>query len=272
MKTSKRLILLVTVLLLTFSTFAAAFSVSAYEELIYDENVANGDRRVFDFASLLSDTEINDLETQIDEAAKDSSLDIVVVTVNDTYGKSNMDYADDFYDYNGFGYGANNDGVLLLVNMDSRTTWISTCGKGIEYLTDSRIEKINDHVTDELGSGNYFDGISKYVDDVKDYVGSSFKLLGMVYRPFTVFVCVAIALVIGLIYYCKIVHSYKFNGKTDPYAYRQNSTLHLTNTSDVLVDTNIVTTRIERSSSSDGGSSTHTSSSGTSHGGGGGSF
>lgn len=274
MKKSKRLTLLLTALLLVMSLFAATFSASAYEDIIYDENLGNGSRRVFDFANLLNDSEIAQLESKISSVYSDIKLDIVVVTVNSTYGKSDEEYADDFFDYNGFGYGSNYDGVLLLINMDSRTTQISTCGSGIDYLSDSKISDITDDVTSELKYGNYYDAIEAYVDAVDDSVGSTFKLFGLVYRPATIFICLGIALLIGLIYYARVIHTYKYNGKTEPYPYRQKSTLHLTNQSDVLVDTHVVTRRIERSGGSGGGggSSTHTSSSGRSHGGGGGHF
>ena len=53
-------------------------------------------------------------------------MDLVVVTANTLGGKSPMEYADDYYDYNGY----TDDGALLLVSMEDRDWWISTKGSG----------------------------------------------------------------------------------------------------------------------------------------------
>ena len=41
-------------------------------------------------------------------------------------GKTAEAYADDYYDYNGYGYGENDDGLLLLVSMGEREWAITT--------------------------------------------------------------------------------------------------------------------------------------------------
>ena len=45
---------------------------------------------------------------------------MVIVTVDDTRGKKARDFADDFFDYNGFGYGRDRDGILLLIDISDR--------------------------------------------------------------------------------------------------------------------------------------------------------
>lgn len=47
-----------------------------------------------------------------------------------------MEYTDDYYDSNGYGYGKNHDGCVLVINMKSRDWWLST------LLTDSRTESL----------------------------------------------------------------------------------------------------------------------------------
>ena len=39
--------------------------------------------------------------------ANNTSMDIVIVTTDDAEGKSSLAYADDFFDYNGYGVGEN---------------------------------------------------------------------------------------------------------------------------------------------------------------------
>ena len=61
-------------------------------------------KRVIDEAGLLNSSEMNLLSEKIDTIIDKTNLDIVVTTTNNTNGKSSMEYADDFYDYNGYGF------------------------------------------------------------------------------------------------------------------------------------------------------------------------
>ena len=86
-----------------------------------------GDKdRVVDDADLLSDSEEKALREKLEEIRVRQKMDIVIVTVNTLNGATLVDYADDTYDYNGYGYGNNRDGLLLLINMENRDWYIST--------------------------------------------------------------------------------------------------------------------------------------------------
>ena len=62
-------------------------------------------QRVYDFAELLSDSERENIEEKISDASEQSGLDIVVLTVNQMFGKTDREMADDFYDNGQFGFG-----------------------------------------------------------------------------------------------------------------------------------------------------------------------
>lgn len=90
-------------------------------------------------------------------------MDIVIVTTSDAGGKTSREYADDYFDDNGYGVGDDRDGILLLLDFDNREAYISTSGSGIKYLTDERIERILDDVFnsgltegDNYGAANAF--------------------------------------------------------------------------------------------------------------------
>lgn len=53
-------------------------------------------QRVYDFAELLSDSERENIEEKISDASEQSGLDIVVLTVNQMFGKTDREMADDF--------------------------------------------------------------------------------------------------------------------------------------------------------------------------------
>ena len=81
---------------------------------------AAGDQRVYDQAGLFTQAEVQELEESVAEHRKSTQMDIVIVTTDDAQGKTSQAYADDFYDYNGFGEGSDNTGILLLIDMDNR--------------------------------------------------------------------------------------------------------------------------------------------------------
>lgn len=101
---------------------------------------------VVDEANLMSPDQVLDLNDRANALSQEFNMDIVIVTTDDTGGKSSREFADDYFDYNGYGVGPNYDGILFLIDMDNRETYISTTGQGIRYLTDVRIEAVLDRV------------------------------------------------------------------------------------------------------------------------------
>ena len=93
--------------------------------------------RLTDDADLLTSSEEKQLLAKLDEISERQEMDVVVVTTDSLEGKTAEAYADDFFDYNGFGYGPMGSGVLLLVSMEDRDWAISTSGDGIEAFTDA---------------------------------------------------------------------------------------------------------------------------------------
>lgn len=251
--------------------------------------------RVVDNADLLTETEEESLTAYIDSIVEKQSFDIVVLTVNTLDGKTPMDYADDYYDYNGYGIGDNRDGCLLLISMEDRDWWISTRGFGITALTDFGIQYLGNELVSYISDGYYYNGFSAFVSSVDDFVSEA--KLGMaydvdrtaglkdIYMPDTssssskqsigksVAVSLIVALVIALIITGSVKKSYKpvkFNRSAANYLV--SGSLNVTGSYDNFLYSSVSQRRIERDSSSGGGSSTHSSSSGASHGGGGGKF
>ena len=118
--------------------------------------------RVVDDANLLTDSEEKQLLSKLDEISQRQKVDVVVVTVDSLGGKSAMAYADDFYDYNGYGFGTSHDGVLLLVAMGTRDYWISTTGYGIKAFTDKGIDYISDKFVSYLSDAEYAKAFDTY--------------------------------------------------------------------------------------------------------------
>ena len=235
--------------------------------------------RLVDEADILTDYEEAELISKLDSVSEELQFDVVIATVYGLNGEYIRDYADDYYDYNGFGFGANADGCILLVDMEGRDWWISTCGYGITALTDAGIEYIGNQFESDLSNGYYYDGFETYVNLVEDFVVQS--LTGSPYDSgnlpkegynwgfgiiFSLVVGFGIALISVLVMKGKLKSVRQQSAAHD---YLVPGSMNVTVSRDIFLYRN-VTRRAKPKESS--GSSTHTSSSGRSHGGGGGSF
>ena len=135
----------------------------------------SGQTRVFDQAGLFSETEIIQLEEKIAQCRKSTKMDVVIVSAYADGERSAEEYADDYYDYGGFGVGKKASGVLLLYYMDGPgqpggECYISTTGTMINMLTDERIESILDDVYGDLGNRDFAGATEHFLEDVKVYV------------------------------------------------------------------------------------------------------
>ncbi len=238
--------------------------------------------RVVDSADLLTDAEEADLLTQLDEISLRQQFDVVVVTVDSLDGKTPQAYADDYYDYNGYGFGSGHDGVLLLISMETRDWYISTCGYGITAFSDAGIQFIGDEIIYDLGSEFYFDAFTTFATLCDDFVtsaknGTPYDVDNMPRGEFLFFYTLIISLGIGAVvagivcivfmFQLKSVHS-----KSQAADYEKKGSMKIHNSRELFLYRNVSKVKRETQSSSGGGSSTHRSSSGRSHGGGGGKF
>ena len=82
--------------------------------------------RLVDYAGLLEDDEAETLEEKLDQISEDYDCDVAVVTEESINGAEPMDYADDYFDYKGYGMGEDKSGILFLVTMSERKFWMST--------------------------------------------------------------------------------------------------------------------------------------------------
>ena len=228
---------------------------------------------VVDQADLLSDGDTASLEILLSKISRQHNVDVVIVTVDSTDGKTPMDYADDYFDYNGYGA----DGILLLVSMEDRDWWVSTTGFGITAITDAGLDYISDRFVPYLSDGDYAEGFRTFANLCDDFLtqaetGDPYDIYNLPKAPFAFVRNLAIALVVGLIVALIAtgvmkakLKSVRQQAKADDYMIK--GSMRLTQSRDIYLYTHL-----ERREKPKEGSSTHRSSSGTSHGGGGGKF
>ena len=157
-----------------------------------------GSKRVFDGADMLTDEQERLLEEEISRVEKETCLDIVIVTLNQsladyepeyrakydmpiTPDKYVMVYADKFWEDNRFGYncpqvmdGTTNsgDGVILVDNVfrepetDKIYTWMGTVGKAEDYYSSSWIDFRLDRFYDYVGT-DYYRACSVWISGIE---------------------------------------------------------------------------------------------------------
>lgn len=156
----KRLTAIMAILLLILMT-GFCFSSSAW----------GATQHMIDDAGYLTGAEVEFLDEYLTNLSEELQFDIVGVITADGYDEDSLTAAaDDFYDYNGYGYGPENDGSIFVVELRSRMMVLVTTGFGIEAITDSYEEDIYDYVTNSLDNGEYAKAFKQYADRVGYYV------------------------------------------------------------------------------------------------------
>lgn len=239
---------------------------------------------VVDNADLLTQTEENELSKKLQDISDELQFDVVVVTTNSTGSKTATEYADDYFDYNGYGRGSNNDGALFLVDMGDRKWAISTSGYGIEAIVDSALDDMEEEIVPYLKSGDYDGAFNEFADLTYDIVNDAKN--GKSYSNSTTSttknhknigtnlivafsIGAGISLIIILVYRSKLK---PVKCQKEAKEYIVPGSFNLRRSDDVFLYFNITKVPIPKKNDSDDSGSFHSSSSGSSHGGSSGSF
>ncbi len=260
----------------------------AYSDDLWDSYEMPDSRqkeRLVDEADLLTDSEESDLLQKLNSISEKHQSNVVILTVDDHSGTI-QDFADDYFDYNGFQADYNGSGILFMLSMGDREWHISTCGSAIAAFTDYGQEYMSGEMLPYLSNGDYYSAFNTYIN-----IADRFLTLYEEGTPYDVnndkdpneLKVVAIAsVVVGLILGFIIVgimaaqlHSVHMN--TSAAGYQAHSGINMQVHRDTFLRASTSKRPIPRDDGSrgggfSGGSSTHTSSSGSSHGGSSGHF
>lgn len=258
-----------------------ALMVFAYLPMALAYQSANVEDRL----NLLTEEQVQELQPRIENTSLQHNLDLAVVITDDTGGKSSRDFADDYYDSNGFGIGEDYSGLLLLINMKDREVWISTTGRAIDIFTDARINGMVDAITGFLSDGNYNQACIEFVNQVGNYAAQGVpagqhrintdpgtymeRVMRQIQSPLVYIIPLVIAIIATVLASLSSKGKVTINNRT----YEEKDSFQLIGTKDEFIRESITQMKIPNNpGGSGGGSSTHTGSSGRTHGGGGGRF
>lgn len=240
--------------------------------------------RVEDDGDILTDSEEEALREKLDRISEEQNIDVVIKTTYSLDGKSPRDYADDYFDYEGFGMGPGYDGIVFLLSMEYRDWAISTHGKAIDIFTDKGQEYIMDKILPYLSDGDYYEAFDKFANFSEDFIiqektGEAYDVGNMPKNkiPFiTKILIFVISMVVGGFISFGIMKGLSSTHKTvkkQLYAGGyETGIVNFQNKNDIFRNRLVSKTKRPERNSTGGGSSTHTSSSGRSHGGSSGKF
>lgn len=238
--------------------------------------------RLVDEADLIPDGDEAELLGKLDEISERQQVDVVVLTVNSLEGMSPEEYADDFYDYNGYGFGDGRDGILFLISMGEREMCMSTTGYGITAFTDAGQDYIYDQIMTYIKDGDYVTAFTIFATQCDGFItqartGEAYDVDNLPQEPFSVFGALIIAVGIGFIVSLIAtgimrlqLHSVYSQSAADSYMIKDS--LKVTRSNDLFLYRQVERREKpkeeeQEKTSSQGGSTTHVSSSGTTHGG-----
>ena len=260
---TKKLTALLFVILICMLSVAPAFATSDLPRLI-------------DEPDFLDSTQEAELLARLDSLSEAHQFDFVVAIVDGYDGLGAQAYADDFFDYNGYGYGTDRDGSILLIGQNESQRAISTSGYGITAFTDAGISYIGSQIVSDLDTGYYYDAIDQYITLCEEFIvkaenGDPFDTDDLPKEGFKFFKNLLISLAVGFVIafiVTMIMKSQLKSVRSQSAAadYMRSGSLNIHDSRDMFLYKKV--TKVKKEENKDSGSSTHTSSSGRTHGGG----
>ena len=230
---------------------------------------------IIDDAGYLMQSELDELSRKLDKVREKYNFEVAIYTESDMTSGSAEASADDIYDYNGYGAGENDDGIMLYICSDTREYHFTTHGKGLRYFNSNGLAYLESKVVPYLSENDYFEAFEEYIETADELLqmatdGKPYneKQYSMKYLLGVIIVCFIAPLLIAFWMMKRKLKKMKTAIENDYAAnYIKPGSMRIDTSRDLFLYSRI--TKTERPKSSSG---THTSSSGRTHGGRGGSF
>ena len=130
--------------------------------------------KVNDYSGVLTQSQGYSLAQKAESISNQYHCDVAVAfTPYVSAGKTITEDADDFYDYNGYGFGPDSDGILLYIATTDREYAISTSGKGIDYFTDAGLAHIVDKMLPHLRQSDWAGAAEVFLSQAGDFLNQA---------------------------------------------------------------------------------------------------
>ena len=230
---------------------------------------------IVDDAGYLMQSELSSLSKELNEVREKYDFEVAIYTESEMTSDTAEASADDVYDYNGYGAGENDDGILLYICSDTREYHFTTHGKGLKYFNSNGLKYLESKVVPYLSENDYYEAFEIYIETTDELLsmakdGKPFneKQYSTKYLVGVIIAALLLPLLVAYFMMKKKLKKMKTAQDNDYAAdYMKPGSMKLAVSRDLFLYSRI--TKTEKPKSSSG---THTSSSGRTHGGRGGSF
>lgn len=256
MKKSKRILSLLTVLLLTVFLSVPAMAAG------FEDDQLNF---VTDAAEILTDEEWLALDDRAEEISTQYECGVYVIIVDDftdyTDSTSVYEAAKSFYLDYALGYGEEQSGELLLLSMADRDYALVAYGWGNTAFTDFGKDKLSEEFLDDFKKDDWYGGLSDYLEKSASMLKSARagKPLDVDSNPLILFAGIGISLLLGcglallLCWFLKERLMKSVAVKTEADSYLAAGSVEITNRQDLFTHTTQTRTKIEKDSGGSGG-------------------
>ncbi len=249
-------LLMVLLTTVSLSVGAAAFSQPSY----HDE------------AGYLTQTEVDVISAQLDSVRNKYNVDVAIYIEEDFSSNFNaQDSADDIFDYNGYGYGDDKDGILLYICSSTREYHFTTHGEyGRKVFSNSALAFLEENVVYHLQFDDFYSAFDAYASTCEDLLSDAKN--GVFYsKPKNVIVPILIligvpVLLAFILMLSKLSKMKTVRDQKTATNYIKEGSMNLTHSRDIFMYSHTVRTAKPKDQGN------HRSSSGEIHGGRGGSF
>ena len=230
---------------------------------------------IVDDAGYLMQSELASLSKELDEVREKYGFEVAIYTESDMTSSTAEASADDIYDYNGYGAGEDDDGILLYICSDTREYHFTTHGEGLKYFNSNGLKYLESKVVPYLSEDDYYEAFEIFIETTdellqmaKDGKPYNEKQYSTKYLIGVIIAALLIPLLVAWILMKKKLKKMKTAVENDYAAnYVKPGSMNISVSRDLFLYSRI--TKTERPKESSG---THTSSSGRTHGGRDGSF
>ncbi len=240
-------------ILLTFLTALLLLSVLSCCALAADEEASY----VTDISGLLTYEEWEELESMAQDISSRNDCGVYIVIVDDynDYGSGDAyDAASQIFSHpdNGFGVGADRNGILMLLSMNEHDWAMYVHGKTAKYAFDDYgLSMLEDSFLPEFGDYDWYGGFSGYLSTCDDYLTQAASGNPVRESPVeSILIVVGVSCLIALLVCLVLKGKMKsVRRKVEAQAYITAGGLCLTDSYDQFTHTTETRRRIERNTS-----------------------
>jgi len=129
--------------------------------------------RFLDYVGMVTEEQAEEITKKLDGISERYSFDTVIVVVPALDEREARLYGVDFFEQNGFGYGEERDGIILLQATEERDFGFATLGYGLTVFTDSVQDRLEDMFLPYLRNDDFYGAYIAFADGVEDFLAAA---------------------------------------------------------------------------------------------------